>query len=163
MKNALLVSVTAFLIFACSKNVPVVQQIQPTVLSQLDLLQNKWNIDSVVLFPATGMSANFLYALKPFSPQYIEFRKDGKVYSYGGFPTTSYDTSVYRLLPDNKTFIGSVITNGKISTKVDTGYIMTLSVNTLIYYNRNPAREYGKWMLKDKNSLLEPRARLLTL
>lgn len=153
MKNALLITLITVLIFACSKNVPSVPQIPTAELSPIALLQNKWIIDSVVLFPATGMSGNFLFAFKPFSPQYADFRNDGKVYSYGGFPTTSYDTSVYRLLPDNITLIANVITNGVATTKADTGYIMTLTAKSLIYYNRNAARNTESGCSKDRLTL----------
>lgn len=79
---------------------------------------------------------------------YEDFRADGKVYSYGGSPTVHYDTAVYRLASDNKIIFANVIERGVTSTKTDTLYILELTARSFIYYNRNAAREYGKWILK---------------
>ncbi len=112
------------------------------------LLQNKWTIDSVYLYPSTGMTSNAIYAYKITTTQYSDFRADGKVYSYGGVPISYLDTTVYRLLPDNKTFVVNTIINGTVSTKSDTGYILKITTGALVYYNQNAAREYGKVVLK---------------
>lgn len=81
------------------------------------------------------MTSNAIYAYKVTTTQYADFRADGKVYSYSGIPTAYLDTTIYRLLPDNKTFIVNTIINGTVSAKSDTGNILKLTTSAFVYYN----------------------------
>jgi hypothetical protein len=116
--------------------------------SPLSLLQHKWLLDSVYLYPPSGLSSNYLYALGSLDTQYEDFRTDGKIYSYGGAPVVFNDTTTYELQPDNKSFIVHVISNGVISQKADTGYILKLTPTSFVYYALNPGMEYGKFIFK---------------
>ena len=132
---------------SCSKS-GLNESAREATSSPLSLLQNKWLIDSVYLYPSSGLSSNYLYAVDAVETEYADFRTDGKVYSYGGTPVVAHDTTTYELQPDNKSFIGHIISNGVISPKADTGYILKLTSTSFVYYFRNPAREYGKVILK---------------
>ena len=147
MKKPLIYVCLLITIISCTKSDLSVSA-NVTATTQLAYMQNKWTIDSVYIYPASGLSSGFLLAYKATDTQYIDFRADGKAYSYGGMPTITFDTSTYQLLADNKTFLVNVIKNGVVSTKSDTGYILKLNANAFVYYTRNPAREYGKAVLK---------------
>ena len=147
MKKALLIAFLAVLLVGCIKTTPSIQGGAGSLATTLTLLQNKWIIDSVSIYGSSNITGAALFTFRPLNVQYEDFRADGKVYSYGGEPVSSYDTSLYRVLPDNTTFIVNLVTGG-VAPRSDTGYIMKLTAKTLIYYNRNGANDYGKWMLK---------------
>lgn len=114
----------------------------------IGLLQNVWIIDSVMIYPDSNVFGTYLFAFAPSDKEYEDFRTDGKVYSYGGSPVVSHDTSVYKLLSDNVTLLAYPITNGVTSAQADTGYIMKLTEHALMYQSRNSVGEYGRWVLK---------------
>jgi hypothetical protein len=134
----------SFLLLSCSKE----DSVGPSTDTSLTLLQNKWVIDSVYIYPTSGLSSNYLYAYKPPDVQYEDFKADKKLYSYGGSPTTYYDTALYNLLPDSKAFLVYLIKNGVASSKSDTGHILKLTTSSFVYYSINPVGEYGKFVLK---------------
>jgi hypothetical protein len=101
-----------------------------------------------MIYADSDVFGNYLVAFTPPGNEYEDFRADGKVYSYGGSPVAYHDTSVYQLLSDNITFLGYSITNGAISSRPDTGYIMKLTEHDLMYKTRNSVGEWGRWVLK---------------
>jgi hypothetical protein len=114
----------------------------------LRFLQNKWICDSILIYADANVFGNFLFAIAPVSTQYVDFRTDGKIYSYGGSPTVSYDTSQFKVLADSVRFIAYRIKNGVVSTTADTGRILRLTRNGLMYTNRNAGGDHARWVFK---------------
>lgn len=145
MKYIILSLGIAFAVISCSKDQSGNEPVTPSTLS---LLQKKWAIDSVMIYADSNVYGDYLFAFTPDVSQYEDFRTDGKVYSYGGDPVIYYDTAAYQLLPDNKTIIAFPIENGVTSTVADTGTIITLTDNKLMYRNKNSVGEHGRWVLR---------------
>jgi hypothetical protein len=145
MKQIILALFIPILFFSCKKEQSDTNN-TPSA-TPLSRLQNLWILDSVILYPNSNVYGNYLFAFKPFQ-DYVDFRKDGKVYSYGGSPMVSYDTAAYELLSNNTTLLISVIKKGIAASKPDTAHIMKLTDHALMYRNRNPVGEHGRWVLK---------------
>jgi len=131
-------------LIACSKEQS--SSSDSTAIS-LILLQHKWNIESVRVYPTADITGTSLYTFNP-TGNYEDFRADGKVYTYGGSPVVSYDTFAFKLLPDAKTLLVYEIKNVITNTNADTMHIQTLTSNSFIHSSKNAVNEYAKWVLK---------------
>lgn len=145
MKSIILSLVIAFGLIACSKDQSATE---PVTQTPLNMLQKRWIIDSVMIYADSNVYGDYLFAFAPPVTQYEDFRTDGRVYSYGGDPVIYYDTAVYQLLPDNVTLLAYPIEDGVVSPVADTGTIITLTENALMYRNKNSVGEHGRWVLK---------------
>lgn len=105
----------------------------PTTLS---LIQNKWTIDSAILYDNPQMTGQG-YKIDALSG-YADFRTDNKTYEYtsarvNGTMETSYDTSNYSLSANNKQLISFPISDGKPATEADTLNILLLTDKNLVF------------------------------
>ena len=105
----------------------------PSTLMQI---QNKWIIDSAILYDNAQMSGPG-YKVEALTG-YSDFRSDNRSYEFssarvGGIMETSYDTSSYSLTSDNKQMISVPLVNGRPTSSSDTFNIMLLTDKNLVF------------------------------
>ena len=125
LKLIMAVSLTWTLI-SCKK-----QESNTTVPATLSLLQNKWTLDSLVIYQYPNYSGQ---RQSEILNGYEDFRTDGKRYGYSISPgnPANYDTSQYTLTVDNKAILDRFITHGVVSNVPDTLTIATLDKSSLV-------------------------------
>ena len=140
-KLILILSVLSIVLFSCKKS-----NTQSSVTSTLSLLQHKWLIDSIVLYQNVNFTGNRFVGYTGNNTQYFDFRATGKLYSFAGVPTPTFDTSDYVLLPDNYTMLVNKYVNGIRSNRTDTATVRSVTTTNLVIGNtKNAANEYGKF------------------
>ncbi len=115
----------------------------------LGLLQNKWILDSLVIFQYPDFTGQ---RISQIVSGYEDFRIDKKRYGFSVIPgiasSASYDTSVYALA-DAKTLLDFGINNSSLNPIPDTIAIINLTSTALelspVDHSQNA--EYGKLFL----------------
>ncbi len=132
MKFLSFATIVAILFTACNKSDPA-----PTTLQRL---QAKWNFQKEYYHDVySGVESRDTTYANP--GDYSDFRTDGKIYSKYG---TSYDTTSYSLLGDNK--IVTTYSYGGFSYN-DTASILVLNDNQFQVYSKtfDPAPDYYEY------------------
>lgn len=127
--------------FACTKN----NDVSRTATGVVDLLQNKWILNSVRAYPTRDFSGTDFIGFNGNGSDYYNFSNDGNIYSY---TLGIHDTSGYKLLPNDSTILIYQLKKGIKAEIPDTVTIITIAKDSLVWWHKNPYGDYGRFSFR---------------